>query len=138
MSSALTSWIRYRCNGVSLIVPSVGKLVVAALAHPDVSMGKILKVQSFVTTANEILAEFEKQTGSKFDVQYTPKDKLRELELKLWAEGNPVATGFTLRRIWADGRTLYAKTDNESLGLQQKDMETLSAVVKRAVDGDAY
>jgi hypothetical protein len=97
-----------------------------------------LKVQSFVTTAKEILEEFEKQTGSKFDVKYTPKDELRHTEQKLWDEGKPLATNFTLRRIWADGRTLYEKTDNENLGVKDEDLEPLSVVVGRAIRGEGY
>lgn len=118
--------------------PSVGKLVVAALATPAASQGKALKVQSFVTTAKDILVEFEKQTGSKFDVQYTSKEELRQTELKLWGEGNPSATLFTLRRIWSDGKTLYAKTDNESLGVKPEALESLSVVVGRAVRGEGF
>lgn len=117
---------------------SVGTFVAAALAKPEASQNKILKVQSFVTTAKEILAEFEKQTGAKFDAKYTSKDELRQTEQKLWGEGNPSATLFTLRRIWSDGKTLYEKTDNESLGVKPEDLEPLSAVVGRAVSGEGY
>lgn len=117
---------------------SVGKFVAAALAHPEASTGKALKVQSFVTTPKELLAEFEKQTGAKFDVKYTAKDQLREAEQKSWQEGNPSAALFTLRRIWAEGRTLYEKTDNETLGVSPSDLETVSDVVGRAVRGEGY
>lgn len=112
--------------------------MVAALAHPEASQGKALKVQSFVTTANEILQEFEKQAGSKFSVKYTSKEQLRAIEQKLWGEGNPSATLFTLRRIWADGKTLYEKTDNDSLGVEPHDLESLSTVVGRAVEGKGF
>jgi hypothetical protein len=112
--------------------------VAAALAAPQASQNKILKVQSLVTSPKEILAEFERQTGSKFQVKYTPKDELRQSEQKAWAEGNPAAATFTLRRIWSDGKTLYAKTDNESLGLKPEDMEPLSVVIERAVKGEGY
>lgn len=119
-------------------MPDVGKFVVAALANPQASQNKALKVQSFVTTAKAILAEFEKQTGSKFDVKYTSKEELRATEQKLWGEGNPSATTFTLRRIWADGKTLYEKTDNESLGVKTDDLEPLSVVIGRTVRGEGY
>ncbi|KAH6656149.1 hypothetical protein BKA67DRAFT_516563 [Truncatella angustata] len=119
-------------------MPDVGKFVVAALANPQTAQNKALKVQSFVVTAKEVLAEFEKQTGSKFDVKYTSKDGLKQTEQKLWAEGNPSATLYTLRRIWSDGKTLYTKTDNESLGVKPDDLEPLSAVVGRAVRGEGF
>ncbi|KAK9793659.1 hypothetical protein AB5N19_04131 [Seiridium cardinale] len=119
-------------------MPDVGKFVVAALRHPQAAQNKILKVQSFVVTAKDILTEFEKQTGSKFDVKFTSKEELRENEQKFWGEGNPSATLFTLRRIWSDGKTLYEKTDNESLGVKPEDLEPLSAVVGRAVRGEGF
>lgn len=119
-------------------MPDVGKLVAAALQHPEASLGKILKVQSFVTTPNAILEEFEKQTGTKWTVEHTTNQKLREVEKAKWDANHPVATLYTLRRIWAEGGTLYEKTDNEALGLTPGDMEPLSAVVKRAVNGEGY
>ncbi|KAK7943845.1 uncharacterized protein PG986_012958 [Apiospora aurea] len=117
-------------------MPDVGKLVVAALAKPEASMNKALKVQSFVATPRDILAEFESQTGAKFDIKYTAMDTLKEEEKTAWAKSDPAAATFTLRRIWAQGKTLYEKTDNESLGLALQDMEPLSAVVQRAIRGE--
>ncbi|KDN66145.1 putative NmrA-like family protein [Colletotrichum sublineola] len=116
-----------------LTLSSVGTTLVASLRHPEASFNKALKVQSFVATGKEILAEFEKQTGAKWDVTYSSLQKLREAEEKAWAEGAPLATVFTLRRIWAEGGTLYEKTDNESIGLGPDDVETLEVAVKRAL-----
>ncbi|KAI8630052.1 hypothetical protein F5Y19DRAFT_69829 [Xylariaceae sp. FL1651] len=114
-------------------MPDVGKLLVAALQHPEEAMDKVLKVQSFVTTPNEILREFEKQTGAAWTVEYTSGQKLREVETQWWDDGNPLATAATLRRIWAEGGTLYQQTDNGRLGLAAKDMETLSTVIGRTI-----
>ncbi|KAK2057431.1 NmrA-like family protein [Colletotrichum caudatum] len=111
----------------------VGTTLVASLRHPEASFNKALKVQSFVATGNEIVAELEKQTGAKWDVTYSPLQKLREAEEKAWAEGVPFATIFTLRRIWAEGATLYDKTDNEAIGLGPGDVETLEVFVKRVL-----
>ncbi len=111
--------------------------MVATLRHPEESFGKALKVQSFVVTPHEVLAEYEKQTGSKWKVTYTPLEELKELEAKQWAEGQPWATGATLRRIWAEGGTLYAKNDNELIDFKPESLET---AVKRIIEGgeDAY
>ncbi|KAI0017421.1 NAD(P)-binding protein [Xylariomycetidae sp. FL0641] len=117
-------------------MPDVGKAVVAALRHPEVSKGKALRVQSFVTTPNDILDEFIRQTGPDWEVEHTSNQQLRDLEIDLWDNGSPSATVATLRRIWAEGGTLYDKTDNELLGLE--DMESLSAVVARAVNCEGY
>ncbi|KAJ7263513.1 hypothetical protein C8J57DRAFT_1333693 [Mycena rebaudengoi] len=113
----------------------VGKSVVASLRNPAAAFGKALKVQSFIVTPNEVLAEYEKQTGGKWKVTKTPLDAIKELEAKSWAEGNPQATGVTLRRIWGEGGTLYAKNDNEVVGLKEDDMEPLSIGVMRALEG---
>src|SRR5262249_26780177 len=114
---------------------SVGKCLVAALRHPAQSFGKALKVQSFVVSPNEILAEFEKQTKAKWAVSYTSLDRLREIEALLWKEANTAATTATLRRIWAEGGTLYEKNDNDVIGLRPEDMESLETAVHRAVAG---
>lgn len=113
----------------------VGKFVVATLRHPEQSYGKALKVQSFVVTPKQVVAEYEKQTGAKWTVSSTPLDDIRKLEAKLWEEGNPRATSVTLRRIWAEGGTLYEKNDNEVIGVKDGDADSLEVAVKRALAG---
>ncbi|KAI1810295.1 hypothetical protein GGS20DRAFT_568227 [Poronia punctata] len=114
-------------------MPDVGKLLVAALRHPREAMGKVLKVQSFVTTPLAIAQEFEQQMGEKWTVRHTTIEEIRQLEAQLWDDESPAATAATLRRIWAEGRTLYEETDNQRLGLGSEDMESLSTVVGRAI-----
>lgn len=109
----------------------MGKLVVAALQHPEAAVGKALKVHSFEVTSNQVVAEYERQTGAKWKVSYVPLSKVREQEEQMWAEGNPKATVVTLRRIWAEGGTLYEKTDNEAIGVGPGDTETMADVLKR-------
>lgn len=119
----------------TLLTPfSVGKAAVAALRHPEASFNKALKVQSFVVTSKDILAEFEKQTGGEpwTTISYTLQE-LKDAEQKAWSEGNPHAVSYTLRRIWSEGGTLYEKTDNESIGLKDSELETLSDAVTRAL-----
>ncbi|KAK3358683.1 hypothetical protein B0T25DRAFT_449147 [Lasiosphaeria hispida] len=111
----------------------VGKFVVATLRNPQESFGKALKVQSFVVTPNEVLAEYEKQTGSEWKVTRTSLTDIRNLEAKLLAEGKPAS--ISLRRIWAEGGTLYAKNDNELLGLGPEDLDSLEVGVKKALAG---
>lgn len=88
-------------------------------------------VNSFNVTPEEILAEFEKQTSSKWDVSYNPLDKLREMEKRSWETGFPYATAYTLRRIWTESGTLYEKRDNGLIG--EPEMETMADQVKQAV-----
>lgn len=117
--------IRLKCG-------SVGKLVVGALQHPEASRNAILIVNSFTTTPDEILAEFENQTSSKWDVSYTSLDKLKEIEKQTWEQGSPYATLWTLRRIWTEGGTLYEKRDNGLIG--DPEMETVADQVKQAIE----
>jgi len=112
----------------------VGKLLVAALKHPDVSRNRALKVNSFTTTPNAIVAEFESQSGgAKWDVSHISLARLKELEKEAWEKQVPLATAFTLKRIWAEGGTLYKKRDNGDIEMADKDMETLEIVVRRAI-----
>ena len=114
---------------------SVGKLVVASLQHPSESEDKILIVNSFTATPNEILAEFEKQTGEKWRVSYVSLAKLKEIEKEAWETGAPYATGATLRRIWTEGGTLYDRPrDNEAIG--NPPMETLEDQVRLVIQRD--
>lgn len=115
-------------------MPDVGKFLVASLHHPEQSFGKALKVQSFVVTPNQVLAEYEKQTGGdKWQVSHVPLAELQDLEAKAWAAGAANATGFTLRRIWAEGGTLYEKNDNELIGVGPDDTDSLATAVGRAL-----
>ncbi|KAH6962525.1 NmrA-like family-domain-containing protein [Ilyonectria sp. MPI-CAGE-AT-0026] len=114
-------------------MPDVGKSVVAALHHPEASSNKALKVQSFVVTPKEILAEFEKQTGEQWRVSYSSLQGLKDAEAKAWAEGKGSATSYTLRRIWAEGGTLYEKSDNDVIGLKGSELETLEDAVRRGL-----
>jgi hypothetical protein len=115
----------------SLTPCSVGKLTVKALLHPEASKNRALKVNSFTTTPLEIVAEFEKQTGDKWDVTYTSLEKLKELETAAWERKDPAATIFTLRRIWAEGGTLYEKRDNGLI--DGEDTESLEDAVRDAI-----
>jgi nucleoside-diphosphate-sugar epimerase len=111
----------------------VGKLVVAALKHPDAARNRALKVNSFTATPKEIIQEFERQTGGEqWNVTYTSLENLKELEQQAYANGDPKAGGLTLRRIWTEGGTLYASRDNGAIGMEDK-MDTLESAVQQAI-----
>jgi NmrA-like family len=109
----------------------VGRLIVASLHRPKESRNKALVVNSFTTTPNAILAEFEKQTSAKWAVSYTSLEELKKIERDMWQKGVPQATGATLRRIWTEGGTLYDERDNEAIGAPES--ETLEIAVKRQI-----
>lgn len=107
-------------------------MVLAAL-HPEASRNKALRVNSFTATDSEILKEFEKQTGGQpWKVSYTDLDTLRSLEQKAWESGNPYGTLYTLRRIWAEGGTLYDKRDNDLIDAENV-MDTLADAVAEVI-----
>lgn len=117
---------------------SVGKGLVAALQRPEVSVGKVLKIASFTKSPNQILAEYEKQLGYKLDTKYVPLDDVKSLEKKFWDEGNPRAVVGTLRRIWATGGAVYEKLDNEALGLDEGQLQSLEEAVRNRIQGKAF
>ena len=107
----------------------VGRLLVAALKTPAPTSPRALKVNSFTASPHEILAEFEKQTGSRWEALYTSLDELRDLEKKAWENGD--GTRYTLRRIWTEGGTLYDQRDNEKIG--EPEVESLEEQVRQAI-----
>lgn len=112
----------------------VGKLVVAALRHPSESKNRALLCNSFTTTPNEILVEFEKQTGGeKWDVSVTDLPKLKQLEKEAWANHDPRSVPLSLRRIWTEGGTLYhQKRDNGLVGMEDG-VDSLESAVGQAI-----
>lgn len=109
----------------------VGKLTALAILQPEVSKNRALKVNSFTTTQLDIVAEFEKQTGAKWTVTHVSLEELKAQENEAWEHRHPGATAFTLRRIWAEGGTLYEKRDNEVLG--GGDTDSLESTVEDAI-----
>ena len=92
-----------------------------------------MRVNSFTTTDSDILKEFEKQTGGQpWKVSYTPLDTLKKLEKEAGDAGKPYSVVFTLRRIWAEGGTLYEKRDNHLIEAEDV-METLPEAVTEAI-----
>ncbi|KAM0263174.1 hypothetical protein ACHAQJ_001329 [Trichoderma viride] len=116
----------------------VGKGVVAALQHPEVSLGKVLKIASFTKSSNQVLAEYEKQVGEKFKVTYVPLDDVKSFEKKSWDEGNSLATLATLQRIWVTGGAVYDKLDNEAIGLHEDQLQSLEEAVRDRLEDKPY
>jgi hypothetical protein len=110
----------------------VGRLLVAALKTPTSEMERILKVNSFTVTSKRVLAEFEKQTGEKWEVSYTPLEELKKAEQEAWDKGSPFGTMYTLRRIWSEGKTLYSETDNGKIGFTGA--ETMEEQVQMVIE----
>ncbi|KXT15683.1 hypothetical protein AC579_6136 [Pseudocercospora musae] len=108
-----------------------GRALLGLLQHPEACDAKAIIVHSFVTTPHTILREFERQMNATWSVEYTSLADLRLLEDQAWAQSNPLAALYTLRRIWTQGATLYPQVDNETIGLAKTD--TLEMVVQAAI-----
>ncbi|KAK1820054.1 hypothetical protein LTR12_005495 [Friedmanniomyces endolithicus] len=113
-------------------MPDLGRFVVATLLHPEAVRNRAIRINSFTATAHEVLAEFEKQTGAKWDVSYTSLEELKKSETEAWESGKPFATVYTLRRIWTEGGTLYEKRDNALVDFENNS-ETLATLVERVI-----
>ncbi|PYH46250.1 isoflavone reductase family protein [Aspergillus saccharolyticus JOP 1030-1] len=109
----------------------VGRFVSHALTHWEQARYRALKLNSFTTTPHEILQEFESQTGQKWHVESVSLEELRRREAEAWEQGAPHATTFTLRRIWAEGGTLYERRDNEDIGVVAT--QSLRALVRESI-----
>jgi hypothetical protein len=109
----------------------VGKFVVAALLHAEQSANKALKVKSFIASHADVLAEFEKQTRVKWDVQYTSLEQLKMIEEEAWKNDSWWKYTSNLRQCWMRGETLYDEFDN--VALEDSETETLAKVVDDAV-----
>jgi nucleoside-diphosphate-sugar epimerase len=110
----------------------VGRLLVAALRTRTNENERILKVNSFTVTPKQVLEEFEKQTGAKWEVSYTSVDDLKRAEQEAWKNDSPFKTVYTLRRIWIEGRTLYEESDNSKI--EFVDVETMEEQVRKAIE----
>ena len=113
----------------------MGKVLVAAIINNEASCIQALKDNSFTTTPNEILAEFERQTQAKWEREYTSLPELKQLEQELWEANDPLAVVATLRRIWTEGGTLYEMRDNDKI--HAPDMDTLEIAVARAIEAQS-
>jgi len=69
----------------------------------------------------------------KWEVSYTALEELRKIEQQAWESSQPWATIATLRRIWAEGGTLYESRDNGKIGMKDNDMGTLQEVVAELI-----
>lgn len=116
----------------------VGRLVVAALRRPTAEAERILKVKSFTTTPADVLQEFERQMGAKWDVAYTSLEELKRLEEEAWEQDSGLKTVYTLRRIWTEGGTLYESNDNDKIDMREGDMETVESQVRKAIEKSGW
>lgn len=61
-----------------------------------------------------------------------PFEEFKRQEEEAWNQKSPIATLYTLRRIWTEGGTQYAKNDNDIIELVNTD--NLSEAVALALE----
>jgi len=67
-------------------------------------------------------------------VEFTSLEDVRSAEKKAYEDGLGSATAYTLRRIWAEGKTLYDQRDNGVLGADGEKTEDLQRAVIKAIE----
>jgi len=115
---------------------TIGTATAGALKNPEATKNRMIHVQTFQVSQNELLAELEKATGSKWEVQKIDGKKFTEENEKKVAQGD-IGAGYNL--IWAHivGGGDYPEgtvLDNDALGVQKED---LSGVISRVVKGQS-
>lgn len=104
-------------------LPFIAKAVVKVLERPDETANKLLYIQSFRVSQNEVLAALEKVTGDKFEIIHQKsEERLKELRPKM-LEGDFHATEETVG-IWGlVAADWEGRVANDLLGLEEEDLE---------------
>jgi uncharacterized protein YbjT (DUF2867 family) len=104
-------------------LPFIAKSVARVLERPEETANRLLYIQSFHVTQNEVLAVLEKVTGGKFEVVHQKsEERLKELRPKM-LEGDHQATEETVG-IWGLVASDWeGRVANGLLGLQEEDLE---------------
>jgi hypothetical protein len=116
----------------------VGKFLVAALVNGAASRNTTLIVHSFTATPNDIVDEYEVQTGCTWERTYTSMERLKEIEKEEYQIYSPLATVATLRRIWTEGGTLYPYYDDSILDVVETEnlCSQVEANITKQEDGE--
>ncbi|KAJ4294381.1 hypothetical protein N0V90_008071 [Kalmusia sp. IMI 367209] len=110
----------------------IAEAVVRVLERPEETANKLLYIQSFHVTQNEVLAVLEKVTREKFQiVNQKSEERLKELRPKM-LQGDFHATEETVG-IWGLVASDWeGRVANELLGLKEEDLEeTVRRVLKK-------
>jgi len=111
----------------------IGKSVVGVLRKPEETKNKMLYMQSFCVSQNEVLSELEKVSGKKFEVKQLSSEEYIKGKKEAVDKGDSNSTeqmvavlGLT-RADWTREKDFA----NELLGLKEED---LAEVVKKTYD----
>lgn len=113
-------------------VADIASAVAAVLSHPDETKNRSIRVNSAVVKPNDILAIYEKLTGSKWEVEEKDTAEAERAANAKAAQGDFSTIHHVLYRyIFAEGYGgEFKDTHNGLLGIKVMDKEEIEAVVK--------
>jgi len=111
----------------------IGKAVVGVLRKPDETRNKMLYMQSFCVSQNEVLVELEKAAGRKFEVKQLSSEEYIKGKKEAVDKGESDATEQMVAVLGLTRADWRSEQDfaNEMLGLKEED---LAEVVKKTYD----
>lgn len=113
-------------------LPTIGAAVVSVLSHPKETENKYLLIHSLVTTQLEMLALYEKFTGTKWEVEYKETAELERRVNEDIAKGDySTVGGLIYRAAFGEGYGgEFLEDSNELLGIPKLDKKGLEDVIK--------
>lgn len=132
-SKTATVWddgnIRFTCTNLSTVAAAVVAVLTTA---EESSRDRLLNIESFMTSQNEIVAALEVATGENWKIQQTTTDEQLALARKSADEGDFLEAFYRWIRacIFSEQGTL-GRIDNDILGLPKED---LRSTIKRIVE----
>ncbi len=114
----------------------IGQAIASVLKQSEETKNKYLKVASFVTTQNAILAALEEESGEKWTVVKQKTSDSQKIADEKLAKGDYSAFGDYLKvLLFADGSGASPKEEqlaNKELGLPKEDLKsTIKAALAR-------
>ena len=116
-------------------VSQIGNAVVSVLSKPKETANQFAYVQSFTTTQNRILAEFEKVSGKKWEVTHSTTIAAADGGAKLLSKGEFSGLLLLLKAImlgegYGGNFVEDVENGNELLGLPEQSLEdSVEAIV---------
>ncbi|KAJ3048558.1 hypothetical protein HK097_010433 [Rhizophlyctis rosea] len=99
------------------------RYVVSSVLTPEASENATLRVSSFTAKPANLQVASEKVLGKKLETQYVSLDEHRATEKQKWEEKDPWATGYTLLRLWYEGRSDFSRKPKALYLVNGKEVE---------------
>lgn len=113
-------------------IADIGSTVAAVLSHPNETKNRAVRVNSAVVKPRDLLAIYEKLTGSKWEVEEKDTAEVEKASNAKIAQGDFSTIYHVLYRcIFAEGYGgEFEDVDNELLGIKLLDQAGVEAIVK--------